>query len=101
MEVGSVIQFYHDNEIKTGQVYNIHNNNYYDVMGLNERNIPLESVVGTPSKDSIVKYYKNGRVYEVYIIKTDKWSQSAQVKMFYRNVTRYSRSENDSYCLIM
>lgn len=106
MNIGSVIDFYHDNEVKTGQVYTVHNNNYYDVIGLNERNIPLESVIGIPAEDTIVKYYKKDYIYDVYIIKIDKWSQSAQIKMFYRNVTPYSMSENRSqnnngYCNIL
>ena len=97
MEVGSVIQFCHDNEIKTGQIYDMYcdyNNDYcYDVISLNERNVPLESIIGTPNKDDIVGYIKNGNVNEVYVVKVDKWSQSTQVKMFYRSVTQYSSSK--------
>ena len=99
MQIGSVVQFRYDNEIHTGKIYDI-NGNLYDIIGLNERNVPIEMLSHINMKEgSIINYRKQFKTYEVYVIKVDKYSQSAQVKMFYRNINLTPVSE--SYCLLL
>ena len=104
MDVGSIIQFRYDNEMIEGKIYNI-NGNYYDIVGLNERNVPLEmlTVKYDMKEGDIVSYKKQNKVYEVYIIKIDQHSYSAYVKMLYRNIPNNLNDmiETDNYCVIL
>jgi len=99
-----IIEHIDNDAVTLTKIYKIHNDNentYYDLIGINERNVPLELIYapygGKQLKEGdIAIYKKNTGIYDVYIIKVDQVSQSAHVKMIYRNVKINNEKSDES-----